>query len=125
MALPERDEEYLRDKQYDWTLQPAPNEQLLVLQGYRLPDGRYRPEIVDLLIRIPAGYPQTHPDMFFIRQPVKLAGGSQPLNVAMTTINGEQWHQWSRHYQAAMWRPGIDGLATYLRAVRTELEKGR
>lgn len=125
MALPERDEEYLRDKQYDWTLRSAPSEQLLVLQGYQLPEGKYQPEIVDLLIRIPAGYPQTHPDMFFIRQAVTLASGSLPLNVAMTTVNGENWHQWSRHYQSAMWRSGIDGLATYLRAVRTELEKGR
>ncbi len=124
MALPERDEEYLRDKGYNWRLLVGPGEQLLILHDYPLPADKYTPSTVDLLIRIPAGYPAHNPDMFFVAQPVQRRGGGQPLNVSPAMINNAPWYQWSRHYPAGAWRPGVDGLESYLRAVRTELEKG-
>jgi hypothetical protein len=125
VALPEQDEVYLQEKQYHWELIPDAGEQLLIVRGYELPAGKYTPSVVDLLIRIPAGYPAHNPDMFFIVQVVQRVDGTAPTAVTPTTINGATWHQWSRHYPPGLWRPGIDGLETYLHAIRTELEKGK
>ena len=125
MALPDRDEAYLADKGYTWELIPNSREQLLILREYELPPGKYTPSTVDLLIRMPAGYPSHNPDMFFVAQEVRRLTGDAPLAVTVVTINNSRWFQWSRHYPSGVWRPGIDSLESYLRAVRTELEKGR
>lgn len=123
--LPEDDEIYLASLPCRHEVLALGSEQLLILRDYTLPEGRYTPEAVDLLIRVPAGYPNANPDMFFIDRPVQRTGGGTPQSVTATTINGQQWFQWSRHYPGGAWRAGIDGIETYLRAVRTELEKGR
>lgn len=123
--LPEDDESYLATLPHDHEIVACGGEQLLILRGYPLPEGRYAPAVVDLLIRIPAGYPNANPDMFFVDRPVLRADGGVPNGVAPTTINDQQWFQWSRHYPAGAWRVGVDGMETYLRAIRTELEKGQ
>lgn len=125
MALPEQDEAYLREKGYLWELVATGGEQLLILHGYELPPDKYAPSVVDMLIRIPAGYPMVFLDMFFIAQEVRKTDGTFPTNISQLALNGGTWHQWSRHYGAGAWRPGIDGIETHLRAVRTELERGR
>ena len=125
MALPERDEVFLQSTFPNWEILPNDSEQLLVIHDYAFPQGRYQPGCVDLLIRIPAHYPMANPDMFFIQQAVAKSDGTAPQSVSQTTINGSGWFQWSRHYQQGTWRPGIDGLQTYFRAIRTELEKGK
>lgn len=124
MPLPEVDEEFLRDKEYQWELQQAGNEQLLIFRNYSLPASKYTPHVVDLLVKIPAGYPVTNPDMFFIAQNVLKVDGTTPQSVTQTAINGGTWHQWSRHYPPNTWRSGIDSLESYMLVVRKELEKG-
>ena len=93
MALPEQDEVYLQEKQYHWELTAGAGEQLLILRGYKLPAGKYTPSIVDLLIRIPAGYPTHSPDMFFIAQVVQRVDGAAPTAVTAATIDGATWRQ--------------------------------
>jgi hypothetical protein len=124
MPLPEADETFLNSKGHSWELQAGRKEQLLIIHDYALPEGRYNPSLVDILIKIPSGYPNANPDMFFIAQKVARADGTPPQNVTETPINGGTWHQWSRHYPANLWRAGIDGLESYMLAVRKELEKG-
>ncbi|MEO8608832.1 MAG: E2/UBC family protein [Chloroflexota bacterium] len=124
MPLPEPDEEFLRDKGYQWELQSAGNEQLLIFHNYALPTGKYTLEVVDLLVKIPAGYPTTNPDMFFLAQNVLKVDGTIPQSVTQTSINSGTWNQWSRHYPPNTWRAGIDGLESYMLVVRKDLEKG-
>lgn len=124
MPLPEQDETFLRAKGYEWELQPGANEQLLIIHNYHLPADKYTPAKVDLLVRIPAGYPTANPDMFFTAQAVRKVNGELPKSVTPAPINGVTWYQWSRHYPPNTWRPGIDGLDSYLRLVRQELERG-
>jgi hypothetical protein len=40
------------------------------------------------------------------------------LNVG---FEGKNWQRWSRHYPANEWRPGIDGIHTYLKKVNNAL----
>jgi hypothetical protein len=73
---------------------------------------------------LPAGYPNAHPDMFWTFPDVKLANGSWPKSSEHHyAYDGRNWQRWSRHYQGK-WRAGIDGLRSYLAAVRTEIAKG-
>jgi hypothetical protein len=124
MPLPEHDETFLKERGYDWELVAASGEQLLIIHNYHLPDGKYKPAVVDLLIKIPAGYPTSNPDMFFTAQAVSKADGGPPQAVTQTAINGQMWYQWSRHYPAGTWRAGIDAIENYLIAVWKELQKG-
>lgn len=95
----------------------------LIIHDYDFP-AAYLPRKADLLIILPAGYPNAHPDMFWTYPDVKRANGAWPVNSDQHQAYGDRnWQRWSRHYQG-QWRAGIDGLRSYLAAVRTEVAKG-
>jgi hypothetical protein len=95
----------------------------LVISAYKLPEG-YEPQQVDLLLRLPAGFPDAAPDMFWTSPIVSYVGGGEPAATSdRLQFDGRVWQRWSRHLAQA-WRPGIDNLQTYLRLIRTDLEAG-
>jgi hypothetical protein len=125
--LPERDLEYLKEKEYNYELIPHNNGCLLVLRNISFP-AAYNIQVVDVLIQIPAGYSNTPLDMFFTPE-VKLADGNPPANCEgrlnfddSTAITPKSWQQWSRHYA---WRAGIDSLRTFIPATMKEIAKGK
>lgn len=72
------------------------------------------PAASDLLVRLPAGFPDAHPDMFWFADDVVRADG-QPIpaiNVVETYLD-RTWHRWSRHV-GEQWRPGVDDLRSYV-----------
>ena len=120
--LLEQDADLLDEKGYLYEVKQEGGFVNLVIKNYPLP-AAYRPAAVDLLIRLPAGYPNANPDMFWTRPDVRLANGAVPVtaNVQETHI-GLSWQRWSRHING--WRAGIDGLRNFLASIRRELEKG-
>lgn len=75
-----------------------------------------------LLLRLPLGFPDATPDMFWFDPPLRAAGGAViPGTEVLETHYGRAWQRWSRHIQG-QWRPGIDNLATYLAYVRRCLD---
>jgi hypothetical protein len=85
------------------------------------------PDRVTVLLRLPAGFPDVYPDMFWVDPPIRRpSGGAIAGTQAMETHLGRQWQRWSRHV-IHNWRPGIDNLTTYLAYVRRcfDQEKGR
>jgi hypothetical protein len=95
----------------------------LIIRGYRLPAG-YEPAVVDLLLRLPGGFPDAAPDMWWISPTVAYANGTvPPATEVREAHHGVTWQRWSRHLALA-WRPGIDNLQSYLRLIRTDLERG-
>jgi hypothetical protein len=124
MCLLEEDEEYLKAKRYEYEATPENSVVNLVIKGFTLPPA-YNPSRVDLLIRLPPGYPQGHPDMFWTDPHVQKANGGDP-NAASVEENyiGRKWQRWSRHWSAP-WRPGTDGLHTFIAATIRELAKGQ
>jgi hypothetical protein len=78
---------------------------------------------VTLLLRLPAGFPDVHPDMFWLDPPVQTVTG---LPIAGTQVHevhlGRSWQRWSRHV-IGNWRPGIDNLSTYLAYIRRCLDQ--
>lgn len=123
--LPEADRDYLEDKGYEHDVEQVGGFLHLIIHKFDLPEA-YLPRTCDLLIRLPSGYPNGNPDMFWTRPDVKLTSGSWPLNADVPEhYNGLQWQRWSRHFPDDRWRVGVDGIDTYIAAVRRELSAGR
>jgi hypothetical protein len=121
--LPELDREFLEEKEYVFEAIQRGGEIHLIISGFQLP-ASYAPSRCDLLIILPAGYPNSNPDMFWTYPTVKLANGAWPIQAQHHQVHGDRnWQRWSRHFQLA-WRSGVDGLRPYLAAVRKELAKG-
>lgn len=120
--LPELDIEYLTEKGLDCEVVKSNGETRIKFPNYRMP-AHYQPEQTTLLLRLPAGYPNANPDMFWTSPDVRLRNGTYPINSEYHDPTADNWQRWSRHDYG--WRPGVDDLRTKLAAVRRELEKGR
>lgn len=123
MRLLESDEDYLRGKDYNFEATEQGAELHVIIHDFPLPK-TYSARSVDLLVRLPAGYPNAHPDMFWTIPRVTLVNGQVPQGAgANENHGGRTWQRWSRHW-TTRWRPGTDGLDTFLVAVRSEIAKG-
>ena len=81
------------------------------------------PATNELLIRLPSGFPDTSPDMFWFAQPVTRADGTAiPATETLETHLGRNWQRWSRHI-GGQWRPGTDDLRSYMAYVRACITK--
>lgn len=125
--LPKTDLQYLESKNYRFSQKKDGNVKGLVIHGYPLPAGKYHVDAADILIQIPNGYNDTHPDMFFCSPHLKLqTTKSEPAATGgRLKFNEIEWQQWSRHSNVGNdWRPGIDGIKSHLRKVDRALELG-
>ncbi|MGN6588237.1 MAG: E2/UBC family protein [Solirubrobacterales bacterium] len=121
--LSDGDEIYLKERGFDYEVVPEGAMFSLIIRGFHLPAG-YEPAVVDLLLRLPGGFPDAAPDMFWMNPLVAyVGGGAPPATETRLEFGGRTWQRWSRHLAVA-WRPGVDNLQTYLRLIRTDLEKG-
>jgi hypothetical protein len=120
--LPESDREYLDEKGYAYDVQQA-GDIFVTIRDFTLPEA-YSPRSCTLLLKLPAGYPNANPDMFWTAPNVRLVGGGVPVAAEVVEVYMNQsWQRWSRHTNT--WRAGIDNIQTKLRAVVSELVKGR
>lgn len=123
MALLPDDEGFLRAKGFAFEiLPPVGNDQLLVLRSVRLATGKFDHDQVDVLIKLPPGYPVTVLDMFWVYPRLRNANGSSPPAAdTLEAIGDRTWQRFSRHLPGGAWRPGTDSLRTYLPRVLVEL----
>lgn len=75
---------------------------------------------VDLLLRLPVGFPDATPDMFWVAPALTKNGATIPGTEVTENHVGRAWQRWSRHI-GGQWRPGVDNLETYLAYVRRAL----
>ena len=123
--LPEADRAFLTEKKLEYDVEQADGFLHVIIHGFELPP-TYTPRTCDLLIRLPSGYPNGNPDMFWTRPDVKLLTGNWPVNADVwQDFLNVRWQRWSRHFPDGRWRAGIDGLDTYLASIRRELALGR
>lgn len=95
----------------------------VVIHDFPLPPG-YQPEKTDLLLRLPAGFPDAAPDMWWCDPPVRLGTGSAPVAAeSMETYLGRVWQRFSRHFQPGQWKPSRSGLATFLAVIKSDFAK--
>jgi hypothetical protein len=123
MSIPEPELESLRGDGLEYSIVPEGNMTCLVVQRFGLPAGYNRTES-DLLLRLPAGFPDVPPDMWWFDPPVLRADGSRvPATEAVENHLGRSWQRWSRHFNAGQWRPGLDCLESFLALIRKELSR--
>jgi hypothetical protein len=97
---------------------------LVQVEDYPVGDG-LTPSTTTLLLRLPPGFPDATPDMFWLDPPVTTAANAAiPGTDVRETHLGRTWQRWSRHIQG-QWRPGVDNLATYLAYIRRCLDHAR
>ena len=120
--LPRRCRKYLTDKGFTFS-EPSDNgTAAVVIDPWQQPPGRSDHDHVALLLLLPNGYPDAAPDMFYVHPWIKLRGTSNWPAAASVSLQfvGTNWQRWSRHWSD--WRPGIDGIQTWLLKVRHALE---
>lgn len=123
-ALPEPDARFLADKGIEFEAAVNSGMLCVTLKRFRLPDG-YEPRDVDLLLRLPAGYPDASPDMYWVQPPVRLVrtGAFPAAADQMESHLGTTWQRFSRHLAPGVWRPGADTLQAYLALIATDLAR--
>ncbi len=123
MLLPE-DAAYLARHDYEATVVPDGGYICVVVKEFRLPAG-YHVATSDLLIRLPPGFPDAQPDMWWFDPPARIAAtGAFPQATESTeTYLGRSWQRWSRHFPAGQGRPGRRGLESYMTLIQRDLKK--
>ena len=121
-VLPRRCRRYLASKRFSFSEHAWNGQAAVVIEGWRLPEGKYDHEEVALLLLLPDGYPDAAPDMFYVFPWIKVKGkGNWPNGAAGGyQFQEREWQQWSRHWSD--WRPGVDGMPTWLLKVRHALD---
>lgn len=120
-GLPERDVEYLTEKGHNTQLVDQGGLKGLLISGYQLPSGKFDAASADVLVLLPAGYPDVGPDMFYTLPWLKVRTSGQYAQAANVPypFGGQNFQRWSRH--CTDWRPGIDGIRTVLRRIEAAL----
>lgn len=116
-SLSLRDRTFLEADHPDHEVWSEGGHVCVVIEALRLEPG-LQPDTSDLLIRLPSGYPDQRPDMFWFADSITRADGRQiPAIQAKGTYGGRVWHRWSRHMVGSEWR-STDGIRGYLGYVR-------
>ncbi len=123
--LPLSDREYLSHKGVRFQESEHAGQKGVILFDVRLPIGKFDAEKVDVLVLIPAGYPDVNPDMFYTFPWIRLAQAGRYPRAAdqPVTFLDKTWQRWSRH--SAEWRPGRDGLQTMVKRIEFSFESAQ
>jgi hypothetical protein len=120
-VLPPEDRAYLESQGIAFEEHDGGGQKAIILKGKTLPIGRFDAGQADILVLLPAGYPDCAPDMFYLMPWVRLTNGGYPRAADVPhDFAGQRWQRWSRHNDA--WRPGVDGIWTMLRRIERALE---
>lgn len=123
-TLPSFDQTFLTDHGFQFEVVQEAGKTGIILKSLDLPEGKFNAETADILVLLPAGYPDCAPDMFYASPHLTLTNGQVPKAcTAQLNYAGRVWQRWSRHNNA--WRPGIDGLRTMVARIKTALSEAR
>ncbi len=120
MVLPANDAQFLAERAIPHVVQQDGGMICVVVVGWSLPQG-LNADRADVLIRLPGGYPDVAPDMWWVDPVLQRADGTViPSTQVIEPHLGRRWQRWSRHFAAGQWQSGIDGLESYLALIRAE-----
>jgi hypothetical protein len=88
----------------------------VVISNYELPAG-FVPNRVDLLVKLPPGFPDSAPDMFWVHPEVRAPNGAIPKATSPERLLGKNWQRFSWHLAAGAWKPGVSELRDFLRCI--------
>lgn len=120
--LAERDAAYLAERWPGHELREDGGGVAVILPGFELPAG-FAPRVVSMLIRLPFGFPDSQPDMFWVFPHVALHGHAPAAANVIEQMHGCVWQRFSRHLPGGVWRAGIDDLRRYVALITTMLDR--
>ena len=107
------DQAYLDENNFVWDAVIETGMVCVTIKEYPLAAG-LTPAVNDLLVRLPSGFPDVGPDMFWFAEPVTRVDGAEIPAIQVIEVHLDRsWQRWSRHI-GARWRPGVDDLRSYL-----------
>lgn len=123
-ALDPHDRAFLDGLGLRWAETTEAGHVCLIIYEWPLPTG-YEPANVDLLVRLPPGYPDSPLDMFWCTPNVLVSATKAPPRASEVTEThaGRSWQRFSRHLPPGTWRPGEDDLESYLGVIRSTLSE--
>jgi hypothetical protein len=123
VSLPPDDAAFLAERGIVHTAQIDAGMICVVLPDWPVPLG-YNRQVVDLLLRLPAGFPDVPPDMWWVDPALTLADGRVIEATQSTEVYlGRSWQRWSRHFTPGQWQPGTDNLESFLARIRGEMAR--
>ena len=90
----------------------------LLIEGFSIPAG-FVQSTADLMVLIPASYPASPLDMFYLDPPLTKVNNGNAEALSIEEHFARRWQTWSRHYQ---WNPGADDLTRHIEYVWHELQ---
>jgi hypothetical protein len=122
-VLPLKCRRYLVERGMKFDEVEIGGQKAVILRGVSLPAGRFDSTAADILILLPAGYPDSPPDMFYALPWLRLASTRSHPRAANHAYGfaGQNWQRWSRHNDA--WRSGVDGIWTMVKRVEAALQE--
>lgn len=122
--LDEEDRDWLTAQGFEFETVDEDGLTNLILRNCMLPTGFDR-EQADVLVRLPKGFPDTGPDMFWVDPPIRRSkDGAYPPQADYFEVHaGRQWQRFSRHFTTTPWRPGIDSLESWILCVQSVLRQ--
>ena len=96
--------------------QVAGGWKFLVISDYPLPTG-FTPNQVQLLVKLPPGFPDAAPNMFWVHPAVRTPSGCLPRSTCNERLLGKDWQRFSWHLAPGAWKPGVSSLRDFLRCV--------
>ena len=119
--LPSADAAFLAERSLDHTTAVESGMICVVVPEWQLPSG-YNVQQAALLVRLPTGYPDVPPDMWWFDPAVVRADGQRiPATDVTERHLGRNWQRWSRHLRPDQWCSGVDGLGSFFTLIREEL----
>ena len=110
------------DEHFVWDATVEGGMVCVTIAGYPLA-AVLTPAATTLLVRLPSGFPDVAPDMFWLSEPVTRSDGTAiPATDVSEPHLARTWQRWSRHI-AGQWRPGTDDLRSYMAYIRSCIHK--
>jgi hypothetical protein len=120
-SLPEQDAEYLASKCTKFEVIKNASDVHVIFHDYAFPEA-YQARHSNLLIVIPAGYPNAKLDMFWTYPDVRLISGKWPTSSEdHQDFHGKNLQRWSSHINR---RSVVDSLRTFITSVQREIAMG-
>lgn len=88
----------------------------VIISDYELPDG-FAPNRVDLLVKLPPGFPDAAPDMFWVHPAVLGPNGVVPKATSPDLLLGKVWQRFSWHLAPGAWKPGVSEFRDFMRCI--------
>lgn len=118
------DSDYLDNLGMSWETIEVEKRRWLLIHDYPIMAG-YVPDKTTLALDIPADYPASQIDMFYVHPwVVRADGGTIPSIQVRAVIEGLEYQGWSRHRNSINpWDPNSDGVRTHLVLVESCLAR--